>query len=133
MSTALANPAEMIRQGAPHLIHSERQLEQYTNALYELTAKPTPTPDEERAIDLLTLLIERYESDRFPIPDASPVEVLRFLLESNGLAQRSIAPELGSEATVSLILSGKRPLTRDHIARLSRRFRVSPAVFFPHP
>ncbi len=133
MSTALTNPAEMIRQGAPHLIHSDRQLERYTQALFELTAKSHLTADEERAIDLLTLLIERYEADRFPIPDAPPIEVLRFLLESNNLAQRDIAPELGSEATVSLILSGKRPLTRDHIARLSQRFRVSPAVFFPQP
>jgi HTH-type transcriptional regulator/antitoxin HigA len=38
--------------------------------------------------------------------------------------------ELGSESTVSLVLSGKRQLNRDHIARLSRRFHVSPSVFF---
>jgi HTH-type transcriptional regulator/antitoxin HigA len=56
--------------------------------------------------------------------------VLRFLLGHSGLSQRDIAPELGSESTVSLVLSGKRKLNRDHIARLSRRFHVSPAVFF---
>jgi HTH-type transcriptional regulator/antitoxin HigA len=41
-----------------------------------------------------------------------------------------VALELGSESTVSLVLSGKRQLNRDHIARLSRRFNLSPAVFF---
>ena len=56
--------------------------------------------------------------------------MLRFLLDQNALAQRDIASELGSESTVSLVLAGKRRLNRDHIARLSRRFRVSPAVFF---
>jgi len=56
--------------------------------------------------------------------------VLRFLLRRNGLAQRDIAAELGGESTVSLVLSGKRGLSRDHIARLSRRFHVSPSVFF---
>jgi HTH-type transcriptional regulator / antitoxin HigA len=131
MSTILANPTEMIRQGAPHLIHSDEQLAAYTQALFDLTAKPEPTPHEQEAIALLTLLIDQYESQRFPIPDAEPLDVLRFLLDHNGLTQRDLVPELGSETTVSLILSGKRQLTRDQIARLSQRFEVAPTVFFP--
>jgi len=130
MSTALANPTEMIRRGAPRLIHSDEELEEYTQALFALTAKPDPTPEEEAAIELMTLLVERYEQERYPIPAAEPADVLRFLLEHSGLSQRDIALELGSESTVSLVLSGKRPLNRNHIARLSRRFNVSPAVFF---
>jgi HTH-type transcriptional regulator / antitoxin HigA len=133
MSTVLANPAEMIRQGAPHLIHSEEELAEYTEALFNLTAKPNPSPEEEEAIELLTLLIERYETERYPVPDADPIDVLRFLLDQNGLSQRDIAEELGSESTVSLVLSGKRLLNRDHITRLSQRFRVSPSVFFNRP
>ena len=130
MSTVLANPAEMIRRGAPRLIHSEAELADYTQALFDLTAKADPTPDEEEAIELMTLLIDRYEQEHYAVPEAEPADVLRFLLERNGLSQRDIAPELGSESTVSLVLSGKRQLNRDHIARLSRRFHVSPAVFF---
>ena len=130
MSTALANPAEMIRRGAPHLIHSDEELADYTKALFELTAKANRTRDEVEAIELLTLLIERYESEHYPVPDADPVAVLRFLLERNGLSQRDIAAELGSESTVSLILAGKRRLNLNHIERLSERFHVSPAVFF---
>ncbi len=130
MSTVLANPAEMIRQGAPHLIHSDQELAAYTKALFELTAKSELAPEEEEAIELLTLLIERYETEHYPVPDADPIEVLRFLLDQNGLSQRDIAAELGGESTVSLVLSGKRRLNRDHIARLSRRFHVSPSVFF---
>ena len=130
MSTALANPAEMVKQGAPHLIHNDEELAEYTQALFELTAKSDPKPEEEEAIELMTLLVERYEQERYPVPQAEPVDVLRYLLERNGLSQRDIAPELGSESTVSLVLSGKRLLNRDHIARLSRRFNVSPAVFF---
>jgi len=130
MSAALANPTEMIRQGAPRLIHSDEELAKYTEELFKLTAKFRPTSAEEEAIALLTLLIERYESERYPVPDADPIDVLRFLLEQNGLSQRDIAAELGSESTVSLVLSGKRQLNRVHIARLSRRFHVSPSVFF---
>jgi HTH-type transcriptional regulator/antitoxin HigA len=133
MKKVLANPAEMIRSGAPRLIRNDDELAQYADALFELTAKANPKPYEQEAIDLLTLLIERYESERYPVPDAEPMDVLRFLLEHKGLSQRDISSELGSESTVSLVLSGKRELNRDHIERLSRRFNVSPAVFFQKP
>jgi len=131
MTSALANPPDMIRRGAPRLIHSDEELATYTQVLFTLTAKSDPTPDEQEAIELLTLLVEHYETERYPVPDAAPVDVLRFLLAQNGLQQREIARELGSESTVSLVLAGARRLTRDHIERLSRRFHVSPAVFFP--
>jgi HTH-type transcriptional regulator/antitoxin HigA len=131
MSTVLANPVDMIRQGAPHVIHSDEELAEYTASLFDLTAKSEPTSEEEEAIELLSLLVDRYESQRYPMPDVEPAEMLRFLLDQNGLSQRDVAAELGSESTVSLVLSGKRPLNRDHIARLSERFHVSPAVFFP--
>ncbi|HWG19195.1 MAG TPA: helix-turn-helix domain-containing protein [Terracidiphilus sp.] len=130
MSTLLANPVEMIRKGAPRIIRNDEELSEYTRTLFKLTGKADPTPDEEEAIELLTLLIERYETERYTSPDAGPVDVLRFLLESNGLTQREIASDLGSESTVSLVLAGKRRLNLNHIARLSRRFHVSPAVFF---
>jgi HTH-type transcriptional regulator/antitoxin HigA len=130
MSTVLADPAEMIRRGAPRLIRNDEELAEYTAALFDLTAKAEPTAEEEEAIELMTLLVERYEQERYPVPEAEPADVLRYLLERNGLSQRDVAPELGSESTVSLVLSGKRQLNRDHIARLSRRFGVSPAVFF---
>ena len=130
MSTALANPAEMIRAGAPRLIHTDDELAQYTSALFKLTAKEHRSPEDEEAIDLLTLLIDRYESEQYPIPAAKPPDVLRFLLDQNGLSQRDIAGEMGGESIVSLVLAGKRQLNRDHIARLSQRFGVSPAVFF---
>jgi HTH-type transcriptional regulator/antitoxin HigA len=130
MSTVLANPAEMIHRGAPHLIHSDEELQEYTKALFELTAREETTPDEDEAIELLTLLIEHYEAERYPVPAADPVSVLRFLMESHGIQQKDLIPEFGAESTVSLVLSGKREMNKNHIERLSRRFHVSPAVFF---
>ena len=130
MATVLANPAKMIERGAPHLIRTEEQLAAYTKALFKLTSEPDPTPAQLEAIELLTLLIERYEQEQFSLPAASPAEVLRFLLDQHGLRQRDIAAELGGESVVSEVLSGKRKLNTAHIEQLSRRFNVSPAVFF---
>ncbi|MGO8757144.1 MAG: helix-turn-helix domain-containing protein [Terracidiphilus sp.] len=131
MATVLANPARMIERGAPHVIHSEEQLAAYTKALYRLTAEPRPTRAQVKAIELLTLLIERYEEEHYAVPDASPADVLRFLIERHGLRQCDLAQDLGGESVVSEVLSGKRRLNASHIEQLSKRFHVSPAVFFP--
>jgi HTH-type transcriptional regulator/antitoxin HigA len=122
----------MIERGAPHLIRNEEQLAAYTKALYRLTSEPRPTPAQEEAIELLTLLVERYEEEHYSIPEASPADVLRFLLNQHGLKQRDLAAELGGESVVSEVLSGKRKLNAAHIEQLSKRFQVSPAVFFPN-
>jgi len=75
-------------------------------------------------------LIEAYEEEHDSIPDASPVEVLRALIDANNLRQKDLAPIFGSESIVSEVLHKKRDLNKTHIEKLSRRFNVSPAVFF---
>jgi HTH-type transcriptional regulator / antitoxin HigA len=62
MSTVLANPAEMIAHGAPRVIHNDVELEAYTNALFQLTAIESPSLSEMEAIELLTLLVERFDN-----------------------------------------------------------------------
>lgn len=131
MATVVANPVRMIERGAPHLIRSDEQLAAYTRELMKLTAEPAPTRAQVEAIELLTLLIERYEEEHYAVPEASPVDVLRFLLDRHGLKHRDLAGDLGGESVVSEVLSGKRKLNAAHIEQLSKRFRVSPAVFFP--
>jgi HTH-type transcriptional regulator / antitoxin HigA len=69
MSTALAkNPAKMIAKGAPRIIRNEAELEDYTEALFKLSALEHPSPSEIDAAELLTLLIERYEDEHYPSP-----------------------------------------------------------------
>jgi HTH-type transcriptional regulator/antitoxin HigA len=76
-------------------------------------------------------LIEAYEEEHHPIPDAPPVEVLRTLMDANDLRQKDLFPIFGSESIVSEILHRKRELNKTRIEKLSKRFHVSPAVFFP--
>lgn len=75
--------------------------------------------------------LEKYEKKAFPFKSAGPEEVLRFLMEQNKLSQYDLAADLGGQPVVSDILNGKRELTREHIERLSKRFGLSPATFFP--
>lgn len=112
-----------------HVIRNEAELEEYTGILFGLTAKPKLSGADVQMIELLELLIEKYETEHFPIPKASPVEVLRYLMESHSLQQQDLVPQLGSTPLVSLILAGKRNLTVQHIRALAKRFYVSADVF----
>jgi hypothetical protein len=87
MSTVLSNPAEMMALGAPRVIHNDAELEIYTDALFRLTALENPSESEVEAIELLTLLVERYEQDHYSIPTGDPVSILRFIIEQQNLTQ----------------------------------------------
>jgi HTH-type transcriptional regulator/antitoxin HigA len=133
MSTApvLANPAKMIAKGAPHVIHNDEELEAYTEALFKLTALPKPSPSEMEAIELLSLLVERYEDEHWPIPDSDPISVVRYLIEKGNLTQRDLVPEFGTESAVSMFLSGQRKLTVEQIRKLCIRFKLGADAFIP--
>jgi HTH-type transcriptional regulator/antitoxin HigA len=115
---------------ATKVITSDAQNERYIAGLLGLEKKARLGAKEKEFAELLTVLIEAYEEEHYPIRTASPVEVLVELMEVNGLKQKDLAPLLGSESVVSQVLRGKRELNKHHIERLSKRFRVSPAVFF---
>ncbi len=129
MRKVLANPAEMIAQGAPRLIRNDLELAAYTEALYELTALQKPSRSEAEAIELLTLLVERYEQEHYSVPAADAVSVVRFLIEQQGLSQRDLIPQFGSESAVSMFLAGQRKLTLDQVRKLSARFKLPSDVF----
>ena len=129
MRKALANPAEMIAHGAPRLIHNDQGLAAYTEALFELTALGNASRSQMEAIELLTLLVDNYERNRYPVPAADAISVVRFLIEKQGLAQRDLIPQFGSERAVSIFLAGQRKLTLDQVRKLSTRFRIPADVF----
>ena len=129
----LADPVEMVKRGAPRIIRSDAELKEYTDALFQLTAKSRPNRAERDAIELLSMLIERYESERYAVPEASPLDVLKFLMEQHGVTQRELAPILGSQSLVSLILAGKRNLTVAHMHALAKRFHIPASVFMGSP
>jgi len=115
---------------APRPVTSEAQNEYYTEVLYNLERRGKLSAAEENYAELLTVLIEAYEEEHYPIRAASPVEVLAELMAVNNLKQKDLAPVLGSESIVSEILNRKRELNKQHIEKLSQRFKVSPALFF---
>ncbi len=79
-------------------------------------------------VDIVGDLIEDYEAEHHPLPEATGVQALKFLMEQHGLKQSDLS-EIGSQGVVSEIMAGKRDLNIRQIRALSERFGVSAATF----
>lgn len=79
-----------------------------------------PDSPEGEEMELLSLLIEKYEQEHYPISAPSPIEAIKFRMEQMNLKQTDIAPLFGGKTRVSEVLHGKRPLTLKMITLLNR-------------
>ena len=79
-------------------------------------------------METIGTLIETYESQYINEIEGDPIDTLNALMEEHGLKQSDLS-EIGSQGVLSEILSGKRQLNVRQIKILSKRFKVSPAVF----
>jgi HTH-type transcriptional regulator/antitoxin HigA len=84
---------------------------------------------ERDYLEVLSTLIEVYESKWQEEHDVEPRCLLAYLMEQNGLSQTDLIPELGTSSRVSEFLSGKRELSLPQIMRLSKRFKLSATAF----
>lgn len=85
------------------------------------------SPDGDR-LDVLTMLVERYEERTEPIELPHPIDTLRYHMASRGLTRRDLEPFIGSRARVAEVLNRRRPLTIDMIRRLHRGLGISAEV-----
>jgi HTH-type transcriptional regulator/antitoxin HigA len=128
-----ASPSYMklIRRFPLRAIRTDEELAVAHTVLDELLRQELDA-DAQDYLDVLTDLVEKYEREVHPIPDASEADVLQFLMESHQLTQSELARKTGiAQSTVSAVLNGARSLTREHISKLARFFNVSPVVFLP--
>lgn len=85
------------------------------------------TPEGDR-LEVLTLLVERYEEQEEPIDAPNPIEALLYHMESRGLSRRDLEEFIGSRARVAEVLNRRRPLTIDMIRRLHEGLGMSADV-----
>lgn len=93
-------------------------------------------PENERNYDdmeLLSVLIERYEEEHYPIVPPDPIDAIKFRMEQTGLSQKDLVPYLGSRSKVSEVLSGKRELTLSMIRALSKHLGIPAEVLISEP
>ena len=83
--------------------------------------KGTPRADE---LEILSLLIEKYEDEKFPIDLPDPIEAIKFRMEQSGLTQTDLADIVGQKSRASEILNRKRKLSLDMIRQLHKKWHI---------
>jgi HTH-type transcriptional regulator/antitoxin HigA len=104
-----------------------------TEAESLITLDPNPGTNEADRLDLLSLLIENYESEKFPIKLPDPLEAIKFRMDEMGLKQRDLIPFVGSKSKVSEVLAGKRSLTVPMIRALHEGLGIPAEVLLQKP
>jgi HTH-type transcriptional regulator / antitoxin HigA len=126
------DPAYMalIRRFPLRPLRTDAELDAASRIVDELTDRDELAPAESDYLDVLGDLIEKYEDEHVEMPQVSDGAMLRSLMDEKGVRQADIARGTGISKTVqSLVLNGKRDLTREHIGALSKYFGVNPASF----
>lgn len=103
-----------------------RKMVTLANELADRLAEVRSPLDE--LLDVVTDLIELWESRNVHMPTAEPREVLRYLLNAHGLRQKDLA-EIASPTIISDILAGRRAISKKVAKGLAARFGVSPSTF----
>lgn len=108
------------------VIQTEQQHLEYLQEVHSLMMKmpKVGTPDGDR-LELLTVLIENYENNKYPIEPPDPIDAILFRMEEQGLKQVDLIPYFGTRSRVSEILNRKRPLTVTMIRALANGLGIS--------
>jgi HTH-type transcriptional regulator/antitoxin HigA len=75
-------------------------------------------------LDLLGLLIEKYESEHFPVDFPDPIEAIKFRMEQIGYSQQDLAKIIGFKGRVSEVLNKKRKLSLDMIRKINHSMHI---------
>jgi HTH-type transcriptional regulator / antitoxin HigA len=112
------------------IIKAETQYWDYCNRLEELVMQESNDPEVEEEIDLLTLLIEKWDEEHDSLGKSDPVEVLKFLMSEHNLKSKDLANLLGlSKGFISEILSYKKGFSKENIWKLAEHFKVKQELF----
>ena len=75
-------------------------------------------------LEILAMLIEKYEDEQFPMPPSDPIEAIKFRMDQQGLTPRDLEPFIGTSGRVSEVLNRKRKLSLSMIKRLHDGLRI---------
>ena len=116
------------------LIKTEQDHEQALSrlmALMDLDPKPDTAAGDE--LDVLALLIEKYEQEVFPMDVPDPIEAIKFRMDQQGLIKKDLIPYFGSASKVTEVLNGTRNLSINMIRKLSEGLGISADILIKEP
>lgn len=110
-------------------IRSDEHLEAAQEVMDRLLAKEELDDGEETYLDALSDLVGVYEDEHHAMEPASDADMLRHLLEAKRVTQAQLSQEAGiAKSTISEVLAGKKPFSRQMIGKLADFFQVGVTV-----
>ena len=108
-------------------IRNEKDYQNALNRHEEIFDAKKGTEDGDE-LEILSILIDRYENEQFPIGMPDPIEAIKFRMEQMGMKQKDLAEVVGFKSRVSEILNKKRKLTLDMIRKLNTTLHIPTEV-----
>jgi len=108
-------------------IHSDADYRDYLKVIDSLVDSEENSLEEE-LLELVSIIVEDYESVHFAIEPPDPVEAIKLKMEENGLKKKDLVDYFGSASRVSEVLNRKRPLTLEMIRRIHKGLGISAAT-----
>jgi HTH-type transcriptional regulator / antitoxin HigA len=129
---------ELVRRFPLRPIRTRAEYDRAGKILEDLVGRADAglSPGEGDYTDVLSTLVREYDEkhssilqDRAAGRRSSPIEMLKFLMEQHGMNTVSLGKLVGGSGQASMILRGKRQLSKANIRTLAKHFHVSPALF----
>jgi HTH-type transcriptional regulator / antitoxin HigA len=119
---------DLLAQHQPKAIKTEAENEAAI-LLAESLEQRQRTPEEDTLLELLIILIEKFEETSYPLPNLKSDRMLRHLMEARNMKQEELVGVMGSRGVVSEIVNGKRSISKAQSKVLGELFYVSPSLF----
>ena len=123
--------ARLLTKALPVKIQTEAEYDRINAIVQDLADREEAdiSLEEERLLDLLSDLIQQYDEEHYPVADLSPYELLRSLMEDNGIRHKDLWPLLGSPGVASEVINGKRAISKAQAKKLGEFFKLDPGAF----
>ena len=105
------------------VIKNEKDYQDALKRMEEVFDAEENTPEGDEA-EILSILIEKYEDEHYPIEAPDPIEAIKFRMEQMNMRKKDLAEVIGYRSRVSEIFSRKRKLTLDMIRKLHNKLRI---------
>ncbi len=120
---------DLVRTFPLRPIRTKAELDAAMQALEPLVVRDDLDASEEDYVEVLTGLIERYETPQKPLPRASAIDVLKHYMSTRNMTTADLGRVLGHSSLASAILVGKRQISKSHAKLLAEHFDVGVGLF----
>lgn len=124
--------ALLLAKYQPKVITNDTENEQAILIAEELAHRINRTSEESTLYELLIALIEKYENEKYPMGETTPLSMLLHLIEARNLKQTDLISVIGSSTVVSEIINGKREISKAQAKALGEFFQVDTGLFIDY-